>query len=395
MRKAFLALALGLTLVGVGAIAPAVASAAVDLRVEIADSPDPVDFEGNVTYDVSVTNDGADPASNVLLIDKLPPKNEAAFVSAPAPCTYATPSQASTEQAVVCTVGALVGGASVSYPIVIKTKSPGTITNSASAFLTEPDATVANNADTETTKVRRRYELSLGVNDSEDPIRIGHVLNYRISVLNGGPHNAEGVVLRDQLPDGVNFVGADDGCTHAGGVVTCNIGTLAGVASPFLPTAVTLDIQVRPTRAGDLTNVVLVNAPRTDDQDEGNRGNNTRVETTRVLATSPSLRSGACANKKSGTGAGNILLGTRRGDRLLGRGGRDRLFGYLGRDCLNGGAQGDFLTGGRGRDVVKGRGGADRIFVADGSRDVVICGPGFDRVQADRRDRLRGCERQS
>lgn len=393
MRKAFLALILGLALVGISATAPAVASAAVDVRVDKTDSPDPVDFEGQVTYTVTVTNEGTDPASNVLLVDVLPPKSQAQFISAPAPCAYATPSPSSDSQSVVCSVGALAPSASVSYPIVIKTKSPGTISNTASAFLAEPDADPADNQETETTKVRRRYELSLGLDDLVDPIRAGLVLEYRITVINGGPHNAEGVVVRSQLPAGVRFVGADEECTRAGRVVTCQIGTLAGAPNPFIGTAAQVNIRVRPTRAGSLTNIVLVNAPRTDDQDEGNRANNTKVETTRVLPALPPLRSGACANLKAGDRGRDILLGTRRGDRLLGRGGRDRLFGYRGRDCLNGGARRDFLKPGRGRDLVKGRAGADRIFVADGFRDIVICGRGFDRVDADRRDRLRGCEK--
>jgi hypothetical protein len=33
------------------------------------------------------------------------------------------------------------------------------------------------------------------------------------------------------------------------------------------------------------------------------------------------------------------------------------------------------------------------VFVADGRRDVVNCGPGDDTVQADRFDILLGCER--
>ena len=86
MRKAFLALILGLALVGISAMAPAVASAAVDVRVDKTDSPDPVDFGGQVTYTVTVTNQGTDPASNVLLVDVLPPKSQAQFISAPAPC---------------------------------------------------------------------------------------------------------------------------------------------------------------------------------------------------------------------------------------------------------------------------------------------------------------------
>ena len=51
------------------------------------------------------------------------------------------------------------------------------------------------------------------------------------------------------------------------------------------------------------------------------------------------------------------------------------------------------MTGGRGNDIVTGGSGNDAISVRDGRRDRVNCGRGRDRVRADRRDRLRGCER--
>ena len=50
------------------------------------------------------------------------------------------------------------------------------------------------------------------------------------------------------------------------------------------------------------------------------------------------------------------------------------------------------LAGGFGPDRVSGGPGNDRIRVNGGSRDVVDCGPGYDRVSKDSRDRTRGCE---
>jgi len=53
----------------------------------------------------------------------------------------------------------------------------------------------------------------------------------------------------------------------------------------------------------------------------------------------------------------------------------------------------DFLRGTGRRDWICARRGDDRINVRHGGKDVVRCGPGFDRVRADRRDVLIGCER--
>lgn len=138
---------------------------------------------------------------------------------------------------------------------------------------------------------------------------------------------------------------------------------------------------------------------------------------------------GRCSNRSLGSGSRDVLTGTRFGDIIGGLEGNDRLFGGRGDDCLFGdrgndridggpgkdrvfgnsgndrvaGGRGDDrvggnsgsdrIDGGRGADLVTGGSGNDRISVRDGRRDRVNCGPGRDRVRADRRDRLRRCER--
>ncbi len=84
-------------------------------------------------------------------------------------------------------------------------------------------------------------------------------------------------------------------------------------------------------------------------------------------------------------GPGNdTLTGGKLFDFLAGHQGNDRVTGNSGRDEIDGGPGSDLLLGGPGRDVIGSR---------DGRRDRVRCGGGRDRVSADRRDRLRGCER--
>ena len=112
---------------------------------------------------------------------------------------------------------------------------------------------------------------------------------------------------------------------------------------------------------------------------------------------------GACANVQRGSGGKDRMVGTAAGDRLKGRGGNDRLSGGRGDDCLSGGggkdrlrgdAGRDKLTGGKGIDTLDGGGGNDTINSRDKRRETVRCGKGKrDRVTADKKDRLRGCER--
>ncbi len=112
---------------------------------------------------------------------------------------------------------------------------------------------------------------------------------------------------------------------------------------------------------------------------------------------------GACANVERGTGGKDRLVGTTAGDRLKGRGGNDVLNGRGGDDCLSGGGGKDRvrggggkdkLTGGKGVDRLDGGAGNDTINSRDKRRETVRCGKGKrDRVTADKKDKLRGCER--
>lgn len=117
-----------------------------------------------------------------------------------------------------------------------------------------------------------------------------------------------------------------------------------------------------------------------------------------------------CSVRKFGGPRADRLDGGARSDAIFGRGGNDRIRGLGGNDCLfgergndvvrggqgsdvvNGGRGADELHGGPGRDTVRGERGRDRIFARDGARDVIQCGSARDTVQADRIDRVSGCE---
>ncbi|MET0601065.1 MAG: hypothetical protein ABW167_03670 [Baekduia sp.] len=104
---------------------------------------------------------------------------------------------------------------------------------------------------------------------------------------------------------------------------------------------------------------------------------------------------------EGGTGD-DVLDGGDGNDRLAGSAGRDRLSGGTGDDKLTGGKGNDRLTGGpgndtvspgSGRDVVDAGGGNDTINSVDGVKETIDCGAGSDSVRADRRDRLKHCEK--
>lgn len=80
-------------------------------------------------------------------------------------------------------------------------------------------------------------------------------------------------------------------------------------------------------------------------------------------------------------------------DRLAGNSGDDLLVGGPGRDRLSGSSGNDRLSAGSGRNRLSGGSGKDQLNAANGSFDVLNCGPGRDSARADRGDRVRSCER--
>jgi Ca2+-binding RTX toxin-like protein len=126
----------------------------------------------------------------------------------------------------------------------------------------------------------------------------------------------------------------------------------------------------------------------------------------------------AWAVTKVGGPGPNILIGTNGADSLLGKGGKDILLGLRGGDSLLGGTGNDLARGDRGSDSISGERGNDLLidgpltefshdsivggggndvldaFNQPAVRDTIVCGRGFDRVLADRKDVVANdCER--
>ena len=122
-----------------------------DLAITKMDSPDPAHVGQNLTYTIVVTNRGPDKAVGVSVTDQLP-KNAGygSTTTTQGSCTL-KPSKT----AVVCTVGTMASGGSITITLVVKPTSKGTITNTATATLTSPtDPNTTNNTATATTTVQ-------------------------------------------------------------------------------------------------------------------------------------------------------------------------------------------------------------------------------------------------
>jgi uncharacterized repeat protein (TIGR01451 family) len=102
-------------------------------------SPNPAITLTNLTYRLVVTNNGPSPATNVVVIDNLPPGVN--FVSAtPAGGTCSGTST------VTCNIGSLARNAFAVISIIVVPQSPGTLTNNANAAASETDPDPSDNS---------------------------------------------------------------------------------------------------------------------------------------------------------------------------------------------------------------------------------------------------------
>src|SRR5262249_5320749 len=129
-----------------------------DLQLSITDSPDPVQSGQNVSYTVTVTNNGPSPATHVTIVDQLAVGTASVSASDNVGGTLVLWSGSVTD-----TIASLAAGASVVLTIVVQAPgvTTGTLTDNASVSGTESDPDLSNNLDSETTTVTPVSDLSV------------------------------------------------------------------------------------------------------------------------------------------------------------------------------------------------------------------------------------------
>ena len=249
---------------------PTTINTSADLSITKTDSPDPVIAGNDVTYTITVTNNGPSEARTVAVTDVLPAG--LSFVSAtPSTGSWVSPNW---------TIGTLANGASVNLVIVASVDNNltnGTVlSNTASVGSTTPDPTPGNNTATEPTTVNAQADLTITKTDSPDPVMAGQAVTYTISVSNIGPSAAQAVVATDILPSGLTFVSATPSA-GSWSAPNWNIGTLANGGTVTMTIVATVNNNV--ADASILNNTATVSSTTTDP----NPANNTDTEPTTVI----------------------------------------------------------------------------------------------------------------
>ncbi|MGB7740521.1 MAG: hypothetical protein WBM03_15540 [Steroidobacteraceae bacterium] len=174
-----------------------------------------------LTFTITATNNGPSSATGVALTDLLP-----------AGLTYQ--SHVASQGSYVpgtgqWTVGALANGASVTLTVIATNTAFGTIVNTAARTASvQPDADPTD--DTASVSVLSGGSADLALTKIADTpsTYVGDSVNFTLQLRNYGPSPASGVVVRDLLPAGLNYVSsaASQG-SYAPGTGLWTVGALA------------------------------------------------------------------------------------------------------------------------------------------------------------------------
>ncbi len=172
----------------------------------------------------------------------------------------------------------LPNGASVTYTATcnIAPSATGTLSNTATVSSSTTDPVPGNNSATDTDTLTPSADLAVTNTDDLDPVGVHRNLTYTLSVANAGPSDASGVTLTDTLPASTTFVSSTPGsptCTHAAGVVTCNLGALAAAGNSSVTVVATTNAP------GNISNAASVSASTGDPVP----GNNSASQSTAVV----------------------------------------------------------------------------------------------------------------
>ena len=215
-----------------------------------------------VTYTITATNSGPSTATNVVVKDNLP--GNVTFQSASGGGVIA--SNLITWPSLI-----LAKGATTSFTVVVTAPGSGSFTNIAfsTSGTTDPNPT-NNNGSTGTAKVRTTISPMADVIvllAGPTNVSVGDSFNYIITVTNGGPSAASGVVLRDNLPASLTFLAAS-----GGGVLSNNIITWPTLGSLANGATTNFSFTVKAPGLGQFTNVASAASSTSDPNPTNNDG---------------------------------------------------------------------------------------------------------------------------
>ena len=200
-------------------------------------------FGDNVTYTVTVTNDGIGDANNVVITDVL--DKGLKFLNATGNFTY------DEKTGTITWTVDLAKGETKTFNVNVTVLGYGVLSN-----------TVAVGNKTAVRNITVPEIITVKEVNSSD-IHIGDEITYTITVSNPGKINATNVVIRDILPEGLKFINASNG-----GVYDPVTGIITWILNITANSTVDLTVDVCVNKSGNITNTVNV----------GNKTSNCTIE---------------------------------------------------------------------------------------------------------------------
>jgi uncharacterized repeat protein (TIGR01451 family) len=176
------------------------AGPSADLSVSMTDSPDPIPLGKDLTYVVTVTNNGPEEATEVVLAHEWI-GGDVAFISV-------TPSQGicfsnDTKNTVMCYLDPLPKGAATVITIIVTPMLAGMLTNTATLWGFESDPNMANNTTVTETRVYIQTPLIMTASYLPEG-EVGAAYNGSLGISGGLPPYQTSVVA-GSIPDGLSI----------------------------------------------------------------------------------------------------------------------------------------------------------------------------------------------
>lgn len=270
---------------------PTTINTSADLSVTKTDLPDPVNAGSNLTYTITVTNNGLSDAASVELTDLIPTNTTFVSFTIPAGWTRTDSVPVGGTGTVKATRPVLADEASAVFTLVVKvnsnTPAATQITNAAVASSSTADNNTENNQGSATTVVATSADISVTKVDSPDPVTAGLNVTYTITATNNGPSDAVILNFSDTLPAGTTLVSftVPGGWTRTDVVPSGGTGTVTATAPTLASGASAQFTLVVNVGANTPTNTVLTNtATVTSQTTDINPNNNSGTATTTVGA---------------------------------------------------------------------------------------------------------------
>jgi uncharacterized repeat protein (TIGR01451 family) len=219
-------------------------SSQADLAVTKTGTPSTVVGGNNITYTLTVTNNGPGAAATVTMLDTFPAHTTFVSISTVSGWTCTTIAGGTEEQ---CTNPSVAAPSTATFTLVLNVTpftapappTPNTITNSvtvSSSSATTTDPFNGNNSATWTTTVSSPTQADVAIikTATPEPVDENTNLTYTLQVTNNGPAVATNVMVSDPLPSSVTFVPgtiqtSQGTCVYTASTttVTCSLGSIS------------------------------------------------------------------------------------------------------------------------------------------------------------------------